>query len=160
MKKLLSTMLIILLGTQVSAQNYHKGIEAYENKNYALAVFELIPIANQGHLEAQKALGYMFYAGLGVPVNYAKAHKWFLLAANQGNNFAQFTVGAMYDFGDGIARDSILGHMWYKIASLNGYPLDPVFLDPVAKQLSPNELNDAEVMARECVATNYEKCGY
>ena len=67
MKKLLLTIIFAIFSTNVSAQDYDDGIEAWGNKNYALAISNLEPLAIQGHLKAQKALGMIFFSTLGNP---------------------------------------------------------------------------------------------
>lgn len=159
-KKLLLTIIFAIFSTNVSAQDYDDGIEAWENKNYALALANLRPIARQGHLEAQKALGYIFYLGLGVPTDYTKAHKWFQLAADQGNNAAQYNIGNMYDFGLGVRSDSILAYMWYNIAFSNGHEESSNFRDALKAFMTPEDISKATAMAKECMASDYKKCGY
>ena len=47
----------------------------------------------------------MYYAGQGVPPDYAEARKWYRLAADQGNADAQTILGLMYHFGQGVPQD-------------------------------------------------------
>jgi uncharacterized protein len=37
---------------------------------------------------AQRNLGFMYYKGQGVPLNYVRAHMWFNLSAAQGDQAA------------------------------------------------------------------------
>jgi len=45
--------------------------------------------AELGDAEAQNTLGSMYYKGLGVPQDFAKAMKWYRMAAEQGDDVAQ-----------------------------------------------------------------------
>ena len=54
----------------------------------------------------------MYYAGNGVPQNYAEAMKWTLMAAKQGNGPAQSVIADFYKFGWGVPQNYILAYMW------------------------------------------------
>ena len=69
--------------------NYWKGQVAYRNQDYATALREWGPLANQGNANALFNLGVMYQYGQGVPQNYKTAIKWFRLAAKQGHPRAQ-----------------------------------------------------------------------
>jgi uncharacterized protein len=161
-KKLLVALMFVLLGTQVTAQDYYKGLGAYESQDFEVALKELKPLAEQGNVKAQELVGLMYYLGKGnIPQDSVEAYKWFLLAAKQGNNFAQLNLGIMHFWGqDGISKDFTLAHMWQNLASFNGHPQGEFFKDATAKRLPLTKLNKALEMARECMTTNYKKCGY
>ena len=72
--------------------NYWKGQVAYRNQDYATALREWEPLANQGNANALFNLGVMYQYGQGVPQNYKTAIKWFRLAAKQGHPRAQVHV--------------------------------------------------------------------
>ena len=74
---------------------------SYENGDYATALREWEPLAEQGNVSAQYNLGQMYRRGQGVPQNYKTAVKWYRLAAEQGYASAQFNLGLMYDIGKG-----------------------------------------------------------
>lgn len=57
------------------AQDCQKGLEAYDRDDYATALREWRPLAEQGHAEAQHNLDVMHYQGQGVPQDYAEAMK-------------------------------------------------------------------------------------
>jgi hypothetical protein len=52
-------------------------------QNFAEAVKWYRKAAEQGNAEAQYNLGMMYFAGLGVPKDYALAHMWFHLATSR-----------------------------------------------------------------------------
>ena len=60
---------------------FGEGLAAYERGDYATALKEWRPLAEQGDAGAQKNLGWMYYSGQGVPQDYAAAVKWYRLAA-------------------------------------------------------------------------------
>jgi hypothetical protein len=62
--------------------------------------------AEQGNVEAQYALGAMYFTGRGVTRDDAKAVQWFQKAADQGNPKAQYYLSVAYESGWGVTRDS------------------------------------------------------
>ena len=79
--------LAILLGSGgVSwSVDLQKGLEAYKNKDYATALHELKPLAEQGHAFAQTNLGVMYAKGQGVIQDNVHAQMWGNLGASNGN---------------------------------------------------------------------------
>ena len=55
--------------------NYADGVEAYNRGDYATALQEFRPLAEQGDVKAQFNLGFMYDNGKGVPENDAEAAK-------------------------------------------------------------------------------------
>ena len=62
----------------------------------------------------------MYYRGIGVSRDYAKATKWFRRAALNANSDAEFYMGVIYDDGDGIKQDPIKAVEWYRRAAAAG----------------------------------------
>ena len=54
--------------------------------DYATALQEWRPLAEQGLAQAQNNLGSMYARGEGVPEDYVKAYMWWSLAKAQGHN--------------------------------------------------------------------------
>jgi len=79
----LAVALLIGLATPSQA-DYQDGLAAYVRGDYATALQEFKPPAEQGNANAQFFLGYMYKDGKGVPQNHAEAAKWFRKAAEQG----------------------------------------------------------------------------
>ena len=69
------------------------GFAAYERGDYAAALAEWQPLAEQGHALAQFALGFMYDSGEGVPQDHAQAAIWYRKAAEQGDAKAQNNLG-------------------------------------------------------------------
>jgi len=163
MKNLTATIcltLAVLLGSAgVSASaEFHKGVAAYKSGDYAAALREWEPLAEQGNTGAQSNLGYMHSKGHGVPQDYKLAVKWYTLAAEQGDASAQFNLGWMYDKGHGVIRDDIYAHMWGSIAASNGNESGGKLRDTVEQVLTPPQLETAQRFARECVRKKYKEC--
>ena len=74
--------------------DYQKGIAAYayQSGDYAIALRDWTPLAEQGNAAAQYNLGQMYGNGRGVPQDDKTAVKWYTLAAEQGHAYAQTQV--------------------------------------------------------------------
>jgi uncharacterized protein len=120
LKKLIISIFFILLGPHVSAQDYNKGYEAYKAGDYAAAMKEWKPLAEQGHVGAQSNLGYMYDTGKGVLQDYSESAKWWRLSAEQGNAQAQYSLGFIYRKGQGVLKNATEAVKWYRLAAEQG----------------------------------------
>jgi len=80
---ILCLTLAVLLGSAGVSESadYQKGYDAYKNKDYATALREWKPLAEQGYASAQNNLGWMYQYGKGVPQDKMTVVKWNKLAA-------------------------------------------------------------------------------
>lgn len=125
MKKLRGVLfaLGIALGLQASAHaGFAEGATAYNNKNYALAYKEILPLAKAGNTDAEHLLGLMYYMGRGVPQDYKQALAWHRKAAIKGKADAQYVVGAMYYTGNAVIQDHKEAVTWFRKAAEQGHP--------------------------------------
>jgi len=102
MRKLTTTLcltLAVLLGSAGLSwsADFQKGLTAAQSGDFATALREWEPLAEQGDASAQFSLGAMYEKGKGVPQDYKTAVKWYRLAAEQGYASAQSILGWMYD---------------------------------------------------------------
>jgi hypothetical protein len=86
MKKLL--ILLLLVPSLSWGADSEKGLTAYNQGDYATAIKEWRPLAEQGNASAQSNLGAMYVIGQGVLQNNIYAHMWFNIAASSGNSKA------------------------------------------------------------------------
>ena len=121
MKKLLVCIMFVLLGTQMSAQEIDKGYEAYNDGDYATALKEWKPLAEQGYAFAQYNLGILYEYGNGVPKDYAEAVKWYRLSAEQGYAISQYSLGLMHINGYGVLKDKAEAVKWWRLSAEQGY---------------------------------------
>ena len=84
---------------------WDEAVAAYDRGDYATALREWRPLAEQGKTRAQAKIGFMYYDGRGVPQDYAEAAKWFRKAAEQGDEIAQAKIGFMYTKGRSVPQD-------------------------------------------------------
>jgi TPR repeat protein len=115
-RTILAGAFVALLGSAgVSwSADFEKGIAAYKSKDYASALREFKPLAQQGNAEAQLRLSWLYANGQGVPQDYKTAVKWYRLAAKQGNAPAQYNLGLMYSKGRGVVQDDKTAVKWYR----------------------------------------------
>jgi uncharacterized protein len=191
---LLPILLLSLISFSSQGADFQKGFDAYQSGDYATALSEWRPWAEQGHAKAQYNLGQMYRQGegvlqddktavkwytlaaeqgvadaqynlgvmydngLGVPQDYKTAVKWWTLAAEQGHPSAQSNLGQMYRQGQGVLQDYVYAHMWGNIGSSNGNEIGGKNRDAAAEQMTPSQIEEAQKLARECVAKNYKGC--
>ncbi len=111
----------LTLGLTVPAwAGFDEGLAAYQRGDYATALRDWRPLAEQGNANAQFFLGLMYGNGLGVPRDYAKALQWWRKAAEQGVAGAQYNLGIMYDTGRGVPQDYAEAARWYRKAAGQG----------------------------------------
>jgi uncharacterized protein len=110
------------------ATNYKTGSDAYERGNYATALREWQPLAEQGEADAQVGLGWLYTNGQGVPQDYAQALYWYEKAAKQGNQHAQVNLGTFYNLGHGVPQDYLKALVWFRLAADQGNALAQVKL--------------------------------
>ena len=72
-----------MLSLPVVAQDLNKGTDAAERGDYAAALREWRPLAEQGDRIAQFNVGLLYFEGLGVPQDENEAVKWVTKAAEQ-----------------------------------------------------------------------------
>ncbi len=112
---------LIMLIFEVSAlADFQTGVKAYKSGDYATALHEFKPLAEQGNADAQSYLGSMYATGFGVPKNYTKSVKWYRMAANQGDADGQTNMGIMYKNGYGVPLDYKAAAKWYSLAAEQG----------------------------------------
>tara|TARA_B100000676_G_scaffold249243_1_gene253247 strand:- start:1834 stop:2394 length:561 start_codon:yes stop_codon:yes gene_type:complete len=126
MRNLTATLcltLTILLGSAGMSESadFQKGLTALNSGDYATALREFRPLAEQGHAKSQFNLGWMYNYGRGVPQNYKTAVKWYKFAAKQGVAFAQFNLGVMYEDGEGVPQNYKTAVKWYRLAAEQGW---------------------------------------
>jgi len=112
------TLVVLLFNpTRAQSADFQKGLDAYIKGDYATALGEWKPLAEQGVPTAQYNLGAMYREGEGVSQNYNTAVKWYKLAAEQGDISAQYSLGRLYQKGEGVPRDYESAVKWYTLAA-------------------------------------------
>ena len=76
MKNIIFLGLIFIFPSTSLLADYAMGLEAYNNEDYATALKEWEPLAEQGDVDAQYHLGVMYTEGEGVDKNHKTAFKF------------------------------------------------------------------------------------
>ena len=137
---------------------YSNGQGVIQDHKEAVKWYKLA--AEQGYATAQFNLGLMYEDGQGVLQDYKEAVKWYKLSAEQAYAKAQSNLGLMYENGQGVLQDNVMAHMWYNIGAANGNENGGTNRDIIAKEMTSEDISEAQAMARECMNSNYKKCGY
>jgi len=115
MKKILSTLLCLLLSSCTLATGVNQPTEARKaakephTGKTLTAVQNYLLLARQGDVKAQCLLGSIYTAAL----NYKEALKWYGMAAKQGDPGAQYHLGIMYIEGKGVKKDRKKAFNWF-----------------------------------------------
>ena len=83
-------LLLQIIAAPVTAQDFDKGVAAAQAGDFATALKEWKPLAEDGDSAAQYNLALMYNNGDGVPQDYKEAVKWYTLAAEQGVAVARY----------------------------------------------------------------------
>jgi TPR repeat protein len=105
--------------------------------------------ADQGSLKAEIDLAMMFQFGGLVDRNDVEASKWLGKAAEQGDDYAQHTMGVFYAVGKGVPKDNVLDYKWLNLASAQGYHGSAQLRDALATEMTPDQIAEAQRLARE-----------
>ena len=85
---ILAAVLSFMAFTSVAAQDFQKGYAAYQAGDYATAIQEWTPLADQGYASAQYNLGVMYENGKGDLQDNVMAHMWYNIASANGHDEA------------------------------------------------------------------------
>jgi TPR repeat protein len=125
-------------------------------RDYAEAMNWFRRAAQKGDIDAERYLGFMNAEGQGVSRNDAEAFRWYALAADQGDADAANNLGVLYTDGKGTMKDLVQAHKWFSIAAMR-YPANDQKnretaqknVDKLAKQMTPAQVSQAQMLARE-----------
>jgi TPR repeat protein len=88
--KVILALLVVsaLLPGNLAQADFVKGLNAYENKDYATALMEWMPLADAGDSQAQYNLGWMYKRGRAIcgrvpnsNISVIKASAWHMVTA-------------------------------------------------------------------------------
>ena len=116
----LVTIMVALAGEPAIAQDYNKGVAAFQAGDYPTALENWMPLAEGNDPEAQRNIGVMFQQGLGVPQSDAEAANWYRRAAEAGHARAQQNLGVMFEQGAGVPQDYREAARWFRRSAEQG----------------------------------------
>ena len=148
----------LFLGASSYSADFNKGLTAAQSGDFATALKEWKPLAEEGNAVAQNNLGLMYDNGWGVLQDYKEAVYWYRLSAEQGYANAQSNLANRYYYGEGVNKDVVYAHMWKNISASNGYEPAKEELKIIEKKMTSSQIEEAQRLARECVKKNYKGC--
>jgi len=151
-------LISLTLPSSVAAQDYDRGVSAYNDGDYPTALREFRLAAEQGLASAQTNLGLMYYIGQGVSQNYAEAARLYRLAAEQGLASAQYNLGVIYYNGQGFPQNHQFAYMWFSLAAAKGDEGAASARDRAAGRMTREQIARAQQLASECLARDYQGC--
>lgn len=96
-----TTAAALTLGATTALADVKAGVAAWQAGNFAGAVKEWRPLAEQGDADAQFNLGQAYKLGRGVPADLKIAQGWYAKAAQNGHSQAQANLGLiLFQSGD------------------------------------------------------------
>jgi TPR repeat protein len=109
--------------TAPAQADFKAGVDAHHRSDYATALREWQPLAEQGNAFAQYNLGLLYDNGQGVPKDYDQARQWYEKAAVQGHAEAQVNLGILHDYGRSVPQDFKKALYWYRLSAKQGNDL-------------------------------------
>lgn len=110
----------LALVAQPACAGFDEAAAAFAAGDYAKALQETRPLAEQGDARGQYAMGVLYENGFGVTKDPQLAAAWYLKSAEQGNTDAQYNLGAMNEHGVGMAVNYPEAARWYRPAAEQG----------------------------------------
>jgi len=105
----------------VFSADLQKGLDAFNEGDYATSLAECQPLAEEGNAEAQFCVGRLYANGFGVAMDDALALKWYGLAAGAGHAEAQYNLGVMHANGWGVQMNDTPAAGYYRLAANHGF---------------------------------------
>ena len=152
---------LFLFGCQTSGGNdFLRGVDADQRKDYKEAVRLYRLSAKQGYAQGQYNLGLRYYDGLAVPQDYKEAVKWYRLSAKQGFAKAQYNLGLSYFIGQGVPQDYKEAVKWWKLAAEQGLEIAQYNLGGMYYQGKglPKDYVSAHMWFNICSPSKDEEC--
>lgn len=143
MRILFAVLLVAVLATQASAQDFRAGLDAYDRGDFAAALREWRPLAEQGDARAQFNLGVILFNGQGIPHDPVEAVEWYRAAADQGYGPAQDKLAFMYETGQGLLQNYVEAYKWSTLAIRHGVEMRKT-RDALAAKMTAEQIAEAD----------------
>ncbi len=105
----------------VAVAQYISGKRA-ESSDFRKALIFYQKAAEQGHPNALKRLGEIYYNGAeGTPKNFTEAIKWWSILGDQGDHETQTKIGEMISDGKGEVANLEKAQSWFLKAAMQGH---------------------------------------
>jgi hypothetical protein len=96
----------------------------------------------------QHNLAVLYTRGVGVPLDFQSAFKWFKIAADEGLAEAQLNIGIALQSGMGVKKDFVGAYKYYTLAAARGLPTAAEARDNLAQFLTQFQIRAGQRMAQ------------
>jgi hypothetical protein len=138
---------IWLAAHAVAADEFARGLSAYNAADYRTAFDAWYPLADENDPKAQAAIAFLYLKGLGVRQDDVRAADWYRRAAQRGRPEAQFFLGTLYYLGRGVPQNDQLAHVWCEIALAGGVTAGLDCRDAASARMTRADVREAYRMA-------------
>jgi TPR repeat protein len=137
---------------------FEDGLAARDRGDYAGAFGAFKSLATAGDANSQFQLSLLYSAGRGVNANPQEALRWLKQAAIRGQVQAQSNLGNAFNAGRGVPQNLLKSYAWLSIAAATRDSVAITNRDVVAKKLTPQQIEQANALVRQCLAGNFMPC--
>lgn len=156
--RLTLALAVLLTSAYAWPGQFEDGLNARDRGDYSNAFNTFKQLASSGDASSQFQLSLLYSGGKGVRVDNKQALYWLQQAATRGNTQAQSNLGVAFNMGRGVPQDSIKAYAWLSIAAAVGDSMAATNRDVVARKLSPQQLEQARGLAKDCQQGNFKPC--
>ena len=175
MRRIAATLAVVgalLFSAGAAWADYDNGLAAAQRGDFATALQEIRPLAEQGDAEAQYWFCIMYREDWAGPKNNAeavkwcrkaaeqglaaapyrnnaKAMEWYRKAAEQGHPSAYTSIGLMYQRGAGVPVNYIKAYMWLSLSKALGNSWLGDWLNRLSKQMTLSQIATAQELTAE-----------
>jgi len=150
-------MAILLLSFSARSGELERGLQAYEQADYARAHEILYPLADQhGYVKAMNVLGIMAEKGQGVERNGVEAEKWYHKAALLADEDAMYNLGILYAEGEAVDEDYVRAIAWLGAAYDHQQKMALQVAKLISTKMTEEQLAAAGVLRKEISVQIYE----
>ncbi len=133
---------------------YERGLGVKADLNRARSWYQRA--AEQGNVKAMHNLAVLSAGREQGTPDYTTAAQWFQSAAEYGLADSQYNLAVLFENGLGVPRDDRQAYKWYALAANAGDKEAAKRRDEVARRLSPDALEEAQIVARAFVPKRTE----
>ena len=104
--------------------------------------------AERGDPLHQHNLGVIYLQGIGRPLDFREAYKWFNKSAQQNYPNAQFNLALCFANGMGTQKSKVEAYRWWSLAASHGFEGAAIARDNMAFYLTREEIAQGQRMSR------------
>ncbi|WP_457578020.1 tetratricopeptide repeat protein [Desulfomarina sp.] len=120
MRRLLLIFLLLNPAVSHASNAFETCRDHFLHGRYSVAEPSCLQAADEGILDAQKWVAFMYTKGRGVPQDLDKAFFWTEKTARRGDANSQYLLGRCYQFGTGTEKDLAKALHWYRKSAGQG----------------------------------------